>query len=524
MVDSTGTTTYTPDALDRLSSVTFPGSRTVSYGYSNVGNRTSITYPGGSNQVTYGYDAANNLTSVTDWNSQQTTYGYNNAGYLTTVTLPTGTGVVGTYGYDNADRLTSVSWVKSGTTLASATYTLDNVGNRTQRVDQLGTHTYGYDNLYRLTSVTYPGPSTDSYTYDAVGNRLTKTGVTGGYVYDAADRMTSAGGMSYGYDNNGNLTSRGTDSFSWDAEDRMTSATVGGTTTTFAYNGDGLRQTRTVGGNTTTFTWDVNQSIEQILDDGSFKYVYGLERIAEVGPGSTTHYYLSDGLGSVMGLVDSSGAVVNTYNYDVFGALRSSTGTQANEFKFTGEQVDSSTELEYLRARYYEASTERFLSRDSVYGSAEQPLSQHLQIYALANPVLLTDSTGHVPTPSPVAKPKERLPQKGPSGDKQANCGGRLGAALPFSSCDRGGGPTGPGLPPIRGGSAGKGPFGSVDNASAKALGVSRQQLRNAVEKAKQNNKPRVPTRDSVRIDLRNGDIVWERNGEVIGNVLFGGE
>jgi YD repeat-containing protein len=162
--------------------VTFPGSRTVSYGYSNVGNRSSITYPGGSNQVAYGYDAANNLTSVTDWNSQQTTYAYNNAGYLTTVTIHSGTGVVGTYGYDNADRLTSVSWVKGGSTLASATYTLDNVGNRTQRVDQLGTHTYGYDNLYRLTSVTYPGPSTDSYTYDAVGNRLSKNAPT----YDAA--------------------------------------------------------------------------------------------------------------------------------------------------------------------------------------------------------------------------------------------------------------------------------------------------------------------------------------------------
>lgn len=42
--------------LYRLSSVTFPGSRTVSYGYDDASRRTSITYPGGSNQVTYGYD------------------------------------------------------------------------------------------------------------------------------------------------------------------------------------------------------------------------------------------------------------------------------------------------------------------------------------------------------------------------------------------------------------------------------------------------------------------------------------
>jgi YD repeat-containing protein len=38
-------------------------------------------------------------------------------------------------------------------------YTLDDVGNRTQRVDRAGTHTYEYDDLYRLTEVTYPLPA-----------------------------------------------------------------------------------------------------------------------------------------------------------------------------------------------------------------------------------------------------------------------------------------------------------------------------------------------------------------------------
>ncbi|MBI2767770.1 MAG: hypothetical protein HYX53_17880 [Chloroflexi bacterium] len=75
---------------------------------------------------------------------------------MTTATLPSGTGVVSTYTYDNADRLTAISHDKGGTTLASATYTLDNAGNRTQKVDLAGTETYSYDNAYRLTSVTYP--------------------------------------------------------------------------------------------------------------------------------------------------------------------------------------------------------------------------------------------------------------------------------------------------------------------------------------------------------------------------------
>jgi YD repeat-containing protein len=45
---------------------------TVSYGDDDASRRTSITYPGGSNQVTYAYDSANRLSTVTDWNSKQT--------------------------------------------------------------------------------------------------------------------------------------------------------------------------------------------------------------------------------------------------------------------------------------------------------------------------------------------------------------------------------------------------------------------------------------------------------------------
>jgi RHS repeat-associated protein len=384
MVDATGTTTYSYDAVNRLTSVTFPGSRTVGYIYSNVGNRATMTYPGGSDQVSYGYDAANNLTAVTDWNSNQTQYAYNNAGMLTTVTLPSGTGIVGTYSYDNADRLTDIDWVKGGsTTIASVTYGLDANGNRKQRVDDYGTSNYGFDALYRLTSVDYPSGTDDTFTYDAVGNRLTRNSTN--YTYDAADRLTAVGSTNYGYDDNGNLTSRGSDSFSWDAENRLTSATVNSATTTFAYNGDGLRDSLTFNSNTTTFTWDIAAGIAEVLDDEDFRYVYGLGRISEIGPSTTTRYYLTGALGSVLALVDSSGSVLNTYEYDVFGAVRSSTGSTANPFTFTGEQTDTSTGLEYLRARYYDSATGRFLSLD--------PLGDGYD-YAYDNPVVYTDPSG----------------------------------------------------------------------------------------------------------------------------------
>jgi YD repeat-containing protein len=127
MADITGTTTYEYDALNRLTSVTFPGSRTVGYAYDAAGRRTSITYPGGSDEVAYAYDEAGNLVSVTDWNDEETTYEYDDAGMLTTETYPNG--VVGTFDYDNADRLTGISWEKDSNILAFVEYTLDAVGN-----------------------------------------------------------------------------------------------------------------------------------------------------------------------------------------------------------------------------------------------------------------------------------------------------------------------------------------------------------------------------------------------------------
>lgn len=325
--------------------MTFPGGRTVGYGYDDGGRRTSVTYPGGLRKVLYGYDAASRLTSVTDWNLATTTYAYDDAGRMTTTTLPSSTGVLSNYTYDNADRLVGISHDKGGATLAFVNYVLDDVGNRVQRVDDHGTHTYAYDDLYRLTSVTYPGPSTTSYTFDAFGNRTSMTDGSGttNYAYDEADRLMSVTptgpdpAKNYTWDDNGNLTNRGSDTFSWDYEDRMTAATVNGASSIYTYRGDGLRESRTVGLSTKTFTWDVAAGLSVVLDDGT-QYVYGLGLLAQTD-GGNTYYYLADGLGSTMKTIDSTGNAVNSYEYDVYGQVTKS-GTQDNEFDFAGQQTD----------------------------------------------------------------------------------------------------------------------------------------------------------------------------------------
>jgi len=323
---------------------------------------------------------------------------------MTTATLPSGTGIVSTYAYDNADRLTGITHVNGGsTTIASVAYTLDQVGNRTQRVDQQGSHTYAYDDLYRLTSVTYPGPSTTSYAFDAFGNRtsMTVAGNATTYAYDDNDRITSvtppspASVINYTWDDNGDLTARGSDSFSWDYEDRMVSATVNSVTTTFAYRGDGLRDSRSVsGGASTTFTWDIAGGLPVVLDDGN-QYVYGAGLTAQKQSGSW-YYYLADGLGSTMAVVNASGTVQDSYTYDVYGTS-TKTGSLANEFDFAGQQTDG-TGLQYLRARYYDPATGAFLSREPL--AVGPAWAGNSRTYAEADPVTASDPSGTKPIDS----------------------------------------------------------------------------------------------------------------------------
>jgi len=74
--------------------------------------------------------------------------------------------------------------------------------------DTTGTTAYAYDELYRLTGVTHPNGDTQSYTYDAMGDRpsMTDSGGPTTYTYDDAGQMTLAGGVTYAYDNSGNQT------------------------------------------------------------------------------------------------------------------------------------------------------------------------------------------------------------------------------------------------------------------------------------------------------------------------------
>jgi RHS repeat-associated protein len=257
---------------------------------------------------------------------------------------------------------------------------------------------YTYDPLYRLTNANYSTGTVFTYTYDAVGNRLSQTITsTTVYTYDDANRLTNAGGVAYTWDNNGNLLNDGVFTYTYDTANRLSAVNGGGVTASYAYDGIGARMRQVTGGITTTYTLDLNAGLVQVLaDSGANTYLYGNGRIAQFA-GTNAQYFLADHLGSVRQLTSASGAVTLAKSYQPYGSVLSSAGTVGSSYGFTGELSDSYIKLTYLRARYYASDSGRFITKDMWPKDHMRPVAFNLWLYAHSNPVNLTDPTGEYP-------------------------------------------------------------------------------------------------------------------------------
>jgi YD repeat-containing protein len=110
---------------------------------------------------------------------------------------------------------------------------------------------------------------TESYSYDAVGNRLLSSGVPN-YGYKSANELTSNSSGSYSYDANGNtLSDPSGKSYSWDFENRLVQAVVPGTgTVSFKYDPFGRRIYKQSPSFTSVFVYDGPNLIETTNGSG----------------------------------------------------------------------------------------------------------------------------------------------------------------------------------------------------------------------------------------------------------------
>jgi RHS repeat-associated protein len=354
-------------------------------------------------------------------NSQHSNYDYDKVGNLVRTQFANGS--VESRQYDERDRLKQVTTQNVvGTVFSDFIYTLDSAGNRTKVVEHSGrTVNYAYDKLHRLTQESITdgvlGNRSIAYTYDNVGNRLTRNDSLSGlinYTYDRNDRLVEAslGGQTtlFSYNKNGSLIrqQQGTNitAYDWinDGENRLIGVTqtkpTGTTQTQYVYDAFGKRVGAIADGVRTNYLsaaiWDLPEVLLEYDDNQQItaKYTHGFGTIRSQQGGREVFHH-TDGLGSTRALTDTVGLVTDRYSFDAFGELLNHTGTFGNSFQFAGEQRDSSTNLDYLRSRFYDPSLGRFISKDSFSGFANDPYSLHDYQYAHGNPVLFTDPTGY---------------------------------------------------------------------------------------------------------------------------------
>ncbi len=211
---------------------------------------------------------------------------------------------------------------------------------------------------------------------------------------NSVNQYPTVNGHSLSYDSNGNLTGARLEpqgqaglyggatvpvaALVYDSQNRLLSTNDGTNTVLTTYDTRNRVTSRTINSVTTLFLWDGWDLIEERDASGNQirRYVHGpvadelLMMVDVVG----AKYYQQDGLGSVTAMTDGTGAVVEKYEYDVFGtpaiydsASNLLTATAiGNRFLFTGREWVAEANLYDYRNRVFSPVLGRFLQTDPI--------------------------------------------------------------------------------------------------------------------------------------------------------------
>lgn len=475
---------YSYDALNRISAISYADTtQNVAYHYDEANSTTgcSSSYPIGhvtrivENQVatTFCYDNQGDVLQKqqsVDEVTDTTTYGYSAARRLDGIMYPSGTAVA--YGRDTVGRIQSVGVTPPGlsittvvsnaiyqpfgpltsyalgnsqqvartydanyrlTDLTSPTFTLhaarDAVGDITAIGNAAGaspaTETYGYDTMYRLTTVTEGNGSVlESVTYNPTGDRLNKTGGTGGtgaYSYNTnTHQLIATGSTARVVDANGNTTaiseSGESYGFGFSGRNRMTVAQYNGTTIeNYTYNALNERVQKGVGALVERYDYNERTQLLGEYGTSSRDYVWldgipvadvDLPASKPVNPGCTgssplcggiplapmINYIVADQLGTPRAISTSSNTLEwqLPYQGNPWNEV-APTGSYTFNLRSPGQYFDNQTGLNYNLNRDYNADTGRYEESDplGLFGGQASTYA-----YVSNTPLLNTDPLG----------------------------------------------------------------------------------------------------------------------------------
>ena len=449
ITDGTNTYDYTMtyDKQNRVVSAAEPFGVSLTFGYDNVGNRTSVADSfGGTESSTYNYD---NQLATRTFSGASVSYHielyYNGDGTLETLKAfgngsPTPEVAQTDYTYyANGQIDTIVEKDSNGggsvtNTVNSFSYSYDNADRLTSKTENSATTSYGYDYDGEVTTVN----GSTLYSYDATGNS-TASGVN----VTTGNELQTDGNFDYTYDPEGNLTSKVALSgntlgittgdnwtYGYDNKNEMTSAvekTSGGTpelSVTYRYDAFGNRVEKDVtpyssgtAGTTVVsrFAYDMwkasgghlfsgeNSDIWAEMNGSSsltYRFMNGdaidqvFAQMAYTGSTYTPTWLFTDNQGSVRDVVDSTGHVIDAISYGVFGNITSETNSADRDlYTYTGRELDVETNLQYNRARYYDSSTRRWMTEDPIGFNAGD---SNIYRYVNNSPTNHTDPSGEV--------------------------------------------------------------------------------------------------------------------------------
>ena len=340
-------------------------------------------------------------------------------------------------GYDSYNRVNRL--VQSLETAKTKTGFVYGDASKAQRpglsygltVDGTQRQSLAYDAMARCTkeTVTLPGgqkrencftygtlrhlTDTDSLPEGAVSTVQTQDLFT--YHTDGwKDQLLSWNGKSYAYDAGGNPTVLRGMALTWGEGRRLKRIAATAGEVTFAYDSDGKRVKKT-SGNTETKYYYNGSTLSGLVrtttgNTGTTKITVQFVYDAEGKPfllrlnGKTDYFYLYNGLGDVVGLVDSSNKVVVRYQYNSWGKVTSSEDTSGvslatlNPFCYRKYVYDPETGLYCLGSRYYDPEVGRFVNADDtdvIFAKPQELYHKNLYVYCDNNPVVRRDLQGY---------------------------------------------------------------------------------------------------------------------------------
>ena len=375
--------------------LTVDGTQRQSLAYDAMGRCTkeTVALPGGQtreNCFTYGtlrhLTDMDSLLSAMSNGTESWSYEYDNVGNITKIT--SGTKVI-TYQYDELNELIRENNGVLGTTVL---YTYDAGGNMTSRK----TYDYTEGTLQTI-------KKNETFTYRSDGWK---------------DQILSWNGYRYTYDAGGNPTLLRGVPLTWGEGRRLKKVSLSWGTVDFAYDSDGKRVKKT-SGNTETKYYYNGSTLSGLVkttagSTGTTKTTVQFVYDAEGKPfmlrfnGKTDYFYLYNGLGDVVGLVDSSNQVVVRYQYNSWGKVTSTQDTSGvslatlNPFRYRKYVYDPETGLYCLGSRYYDPEVGRFVNADDtdvIFAKPQELESKNLYAYCDNNPVAREDYAGEFPIP-----------------------------------------------------------------------------------------------------------------------------